>query len=151
MFVFHSFGSLFFIRIFPSDHCLVAPITSLEYCLQNPSHKPLNSTNPNLNPKRISIESLTEIESLAENLMKAHQNLDENIKEHQGKKFDIINLIKESLSKLKAGRSILTVCNKRKCKRYLRAYKKTIKLLEVVREASRWIRNYRNCRRRSKN
>ena len=51
--------------------------------------------------KTIGIESLTEIESLVENLMKTRQNLDEKIKEQQDKEFEVINKIKESLNKNK--------------------------------------------------
>lgn len=51
--------------------------------------------------KQIGLESLTEIESLVENLMKTRQNLDEKIKEQQDKEFEVINLIKESLNKNK--------------------------------------------------
>ena len=51
--------------------------------------------------KAIGLESLTEIESLVESLMKTRQNLDEKIKEQQDKEFEVINMIKESLNKNK--------------------------------------------------
>jgi hypothetical protein len=52
--------------------------------------------------KSMPMESLTEIEGLVESLMKTRQNLDEKIKEQQEKEIEVINMIKESLSKNRA-------------------------------------------------
>lgn len=52
--------------------------------------------------KTMPLESLTEIENLVESLMKTRQNLDEKIKEQQEKEFEVISMIKDSLSKSKA-------------------------------------------------
>lgn len=52
--------------------------------------------------KTMPLESLTEIETLVESLMKTRQNLDEKIKEQQEKEFEVISMIKDSLSKNKA-------------------------------------------------
>ena len=71
----------------------------------NTSTKPRTITpksNENqVKPKAIGLESLNEIESLVDRLMKTRQNLDEKIKEQQDKEFEVINMIKESLSKNK--------------------------------------------------
>jgi hypothetical protein len=67
------------------------------------SNKPRTLTPKSMESKNktIGIESLTEIESLVENLMKTRQTLDEKIKEQQDKEFEVINMIKESLNKTK--------------------------------------------------
>jgi hypothetical protein len=71
-----------------------------------PVSKPRTQTPKSLDTgakgKTIGIESLTEIESLVDNLMKTRQNLDEKIKEQQDKEFEVISMIKESLNKNKS-------------------------------------------------
>lgn len=81
------------------------------------------------------LESLTEIENLVESLMKTRQNLDEKIKEQQEKEFEVISMIKDSLSKSKAKEEQFDSVQAAEMYLLFRAYKKkTEKLLEVVRE-----------------
>jgi hypothetical protein len=104
----------------------------------NPAQaKPRNFTpkNNEPKPKTIGIESLNEIESLVDNLMKTRQNIDEKIKEQQDKEFEVINMIKDSLNKNKGKDEEFDSVQQAELYYLCRAYKKkTEKLLEVVKE-----------------